>query len=320
MRKLKLPTALSRLDIRVGTKLAITVGIGVVLVAGMIGNQQLSNASLAQQAELERNEQFVTADMLRAAVALQRMQTGTREIRLSISEREADQALAALRESMGNAVSYLQAAAQLCGDAENCARFEKLVKLAKGYVAAAAEMTALKRDYAEITKPLAEVSKIGTEIDVLIAQATSVAKAQASQRMAATAARMTDAAQINLGFGFFVVVILTGAAIFGFRSADRSNTLPAFCCSWRAGGGSSIFPIPIAATKSATRRGRRAPFATISCGSKSSRPSRSKRPRARWPSARTWCAISPTGSNRPSATSWARCHPRRPSWNRRPAP
>ena len=187
----------------------------------MMVNQQLSNASVAQQAELERNEQFVTADMLRAGVALQRMQIGTREIRLSISEREADQALAELRESMGNAVSYLQAAVQLCGETENCARFEKLVKLAKAYAAAAAEMTALKKDYAEIAKPLEQVSKIGTEIDALIAKATSVAKTLASHRMAAAAARRTEAAQISMGFGFFVVVILTGAAIFGVLSIGR---------------------------------------------------------------------------------------------------
>jgi methyl-accepting chemotaxis protein len=221
MLKLRLPAALSRLNIRIGTKLAITVGIGVVLVAGMIVNQQLSNASVAQQAELARNEQFVAADLLRAGVALQRMQIGTREIRLAISEREADQALAGLRESMGNAVSFLQTAVQFCEHAENCERFEKLVKLAKNYAATAAEMTALKRDYAEIARPLEQVYKIGTEIDALIEKATSVARSVASQRMAVATARITEAAQISIGFGFFVVVILMGAAIFGVLSIGR---------------------------------------------------------------------------------------------------
>ena len=94
------------MNIPIGTKLAVTVGIGVVLVAGMIVNQQLSNTSVARQTELARDEQFVIADLLSASVALQRMQVGTREIRLSIAEREADQALAGLRESMGNAVSH----------------------------------------------------------------------------------------------------------------------------------------------------------------------------------------------------------------------
>ena len=133
------------MNIRIGTKLAITVGIGVVLVAGMIVNQQLSNSSVARQTELTRDEQFVIADLLSASVALQRMQVGAREIRLAISEREADQALAGLRESVDNAVSDIQAAIQLCGNAENCERLEGLVKLAKDYAAAAAEMTAKKR-------------------------------------------------------------------------------------------------------------------------------------------------------------------------------
>ena len=92
------------MNIRIGTKLAITVGIGVVLVAGMIANQQLSNTSVARQLELARDEQFAIAYLLSASVALQRMQVGTREIRLAISEREADQALAGLRGSMDDAV------------------------------------------------------------------------------------------------------------------------------------------------------------------------------------------------------------------------
>ena len=176
MLKVRLPTILARLNIRIGTKLAITVGIGVVLVLGMIVSQQLSNASVAEQAELERAGQFVTADILRAGVALQRMQTGTREIRLAISEREADQALADLRDSAGKAVSYLQSAIQLCPDIENQRRFETLVKLAKAYAVAAAEMVKLKKDYAEITVPLEQVTKTGAEIDALIDKATSVAQ------------------------------------------------------------------------------------------------------------------------------------------------
>jgi signal transduction histidine kinase/CheY-like chemotaxis protein len=207
------------MNMRIGTKLAITVGIGVVLVAGMIVNQQLSNTSVARQAELARDEQFVIADLLSASVALQRMQVGAREIRLAISEREADLALAGLRESMDNAVSYIQAAIQLC--AENCDRLESLVKLAKDYAAAAAEMTALKKDYGEIAKPLDQINKIGTEINGLIERVTSDARELASQRMIEAAVRMTKAGQISIGAGLFVVVILMGAAIFGVLSIGR---------------------------------------------------------------------------------------------------
>ena len=200
---------------RIGTKLAITVGIGVVLVTGMIVNQQASNTSVARQTELARDEQFVIADLLSASVALQRMQVGAREIRLAISEREADQALAALRESMGNAVSNIQAAIQLCGNAENCERLESLVKLAKDYAAAAIEMTALKKDYGDIAKPLDQINTIGTQINSLIERATSDARVVAFQRMTAAEAQLTKAGQISIGAGLFVVLILVGAAVFG---------------------------------------------------------------------------------------------------------
>ena len=213
--------ALSGLNIRIGTKLALTAGIGVLLVAGMMFNQHLSNASVAQQAEQERAQQFVTADILHAGVGLQRMQIGTREIRLAISEREADQALAGLQDSMRNAISYLQAAIPLCADVENRKRFEKLIALAENYAGAAAEVVTLKKDFSEIDKPLAQIASIGKEMDALVEKATAVATDSASQRMAIVTTQMRQAAQISLGFGFFVVVILTGAAVFGVLSIGK---------------------------------------------------------------------------------------------------
>ena len=209
------------MNIRIGTKLAITVGIGVVLVAGMIVNQQLSNTSVARQTELARDEQFVITDLLSASVALQRMQVGAREIRLAISEREADQALAGLRESMGDGVTHIQAAIQSCGNAENCERLMSLVTLAKDYAADAAQMTALKKDYGDIAKPLDRINKIGTQINGLIERVTSDARELASERMIAAESQLTKAGQISIGAGLFVVVILMGAAVFGVLSIGR---------------------------------------------------------------------------------------------------
>ncbi len=82
-------------------------------------------------------------------------------------------------------------------------------------------MTAAKKEYAEIAKPLAQASKFGAEIDALIEKATSAAGALAMQRMAEAAARTTEAGQISIGFGFFVVVILMGGGAFGILSIGR---------------------------------------------------------------------------------------------------
>jgi methyl-accepting chemotaxis protein len=221
MFKLDARSLLPRLNLRIGTKLAISVGLGVVLVAGVILTQEFGNALVARQAERGRTDQAVATDLLHAGVALQHMQIGTREIRLAISEREAAEALAILQDDRSNAVGFLQSAYNGCVDADNRARLQKIIALAKDYAEAAAVMTAAKKDYADIAQPLARANKIGAEIDALIEKATSTAGELAAQRMAEAAMRTDEAGRISLGFGFFVAVILTGAAGFGILSIGR---------------------------------------------------------------------------------------------------
>ncbi len=110
--------------------------------------------------------------------------------------------------------------------------------------------------------------------------------------MAEATAYTDEAGRINVGFGFFVVVILVGgaAASASCRSGGRFTPSPASCCNWRTGIATSLFPLPNAATKSAMPRARRVPSATILCAWKNSKRSASRRPTARWPSARRWCA------------------------------
>ena len=208
-------------NMRIGTKLAITVGAGVLLVVAMILNQQLGNASVARQADRGRSDQAVATDLLHAGVALQRMQIGTREIRLAISEREADLALDALRKDENEAVSYLQSAYENCANEEIRAQLEKVLALTKDYDAAAEKMTAAKKAYAEISEPLAQASEVGAKIDALIDKATSTAGGQAMQRMLEATEYTDEAGRINLGFGFFVVMLLVGGAVFGVVSIGR---------------------------------------------------------------------------------------------------
>jgi methyl-accepting chemotaxis protein len=210
-----------RIKFRIGSKLACTVAIGVVLVAGMIANQHNNNALVAQQAEMERVEQAATADLLRASVALQRMQIGTREIRLAISEREADGALNELQRNMAFADSLLNGALLQCNVAEDCSRLIELHRLANLYAETAAEMTRLKKDYAEITAPLAANDKTGKQIDDLVEKAISAAQNRAMQRTAAATDRMEHSSRVNIGFGLFAISILIGAAVFGVLSIGR---------------------------------------------------------------------------------------------------
>jgi methyl-accepting chemotaxis protein len=208
-------------NIRVGTKIVVTVGVGAILVAGMLINQQVSNGVLAQQSELERNEQLVTTSLLRASIALQQMQIGTREIRLAISEREADQAMSHMRASMDSAISNLQTAVQRCTDNDTCQRLERLVNAAKEYTETAAAVTTLKKKYADITKPLDRLYEIENEIDGLINKAISVSGTLATERLKKVTERITNTAEIGVAFGAFAIAVLIGTAIFSIRAIGK---------------------------------------------------------------------------------------------------
>ena len=55
---------LSKLKFRIGTKLAISAGIGIALVCGMLANQILGNASVGASNEVALNQRLITQDAI----------------------------------------------------------------------------------------------------------------------------------------------------------------------------------------------------------------------------------------------------------------
>src|SRR5262249_11560062 len=229
-----------KVNLRIGGKLAATAGFGVLLVVGMIVNQQLSNADVARQDDLATSEQVTAADILRAGIALQRMQLEIREIRLTITETEADEALARLQASADQAAKFLGVAGTRTVQADNRGRLNRLVALSKDYVGAATALTAAKKDYQDIASHLQGAGKISGEIDLLIEKATAAAIAQASEQKAAAAAKTTEANRIGMAIGFLVVILLIGSALFGLLSIGRPISQIAGVLLGLAGGAKDI--------------------------------------------------------------------------------
>jgi methyl-accepting chemotaxis protein len=209
------------LNLRIGTKLATTALFGVLLVVGMIVNQELGNDSVRRLDEVAGSEQLTATDILHAGIDLQRMQAQTREMRLAISTREVDEALARLRTSADMATKYLTAAEQRTAQADNRERLRKLVALANDYMAAVTALGTAQKEYLDVAPHLERAGKIGAEIDSQIETATSSAVDRAAKLQAATATKLMQANQIGTGIGFFVLMLLIGSAIFGFLSIGK---------------------------------------------------------------------------------------------------
>src|SRR5262245_7013684 len=162
-----------RIELRIGTKLAVMAGFGVMLVIGMMVNQQRSNTSVVLQDEAVGVEQQTALDILQVGIGLQRMQTGIRDVRLSITETEMDEALSRLRASAAGAIKHLEAAERRTGESDNRGRLKRIVGLVNDYLAAATELVAAKKEYLDVEPHLKRAAGIGPEMAGLVEQATA---------------------------------------------------------------------------------------------------------------------------------------------------
>ncbi len=221
MSKLAFWSLRPKLQLRIGTKLAVSAGIGVVLVAGMLVNEQFTSRSVIRQSETANNEQLAAMEVLHAGMALERMQIEIRESRLSVSEREVNEALARLLARAAEAVQALEAAAQHSAHAQIRDGVKELGALIDQYTAAAKDMAAAQKDYGDTDKPLRRAAKIGTEIGAVIEKVSATAMEQTRTAQAAATATMVFADRLGLAAGIAVLSILIGSTVFGVVSIAK---------------------------------------------------------------------------------------------------
>jgi methyl-accepting chemotaxis protein len=103
---------MTRLNFRIGTKLGLTAGIGVLLVAGMLTNQLLGNQSIAESSRLVVVNTSNRANAQTAEAAITRAQLAALEMSIALSGERLDTGHGALRASLAEAGVEIDAAAQ----------------------------------------------------------------------------------------------------------------------------------------------------------------------------------------------------------------
>ena len=99
-----------QLHFRIGAKLGLTAGIGVVLVGGMLANEIFGNASIAESSKLVIVNASNKADSQSTDAAMARAEVNAQEIALSRSAAQIDKALADLRVQVAEAAARTDSA------------------------------------------------------------------------------------------------------------------------------------------------------------------------------------------------------------------
>ncbi len=212
---------MTRLDFPIRTKLAIWAGLGVLLVAGMLAEQQFGDRSAADQRAAADSKQIATVEALRAAIDLGGMQREMREIRLAIAPAEADRALERLRADAAVAAKHIDLAIGATDEAADKAQLQKLATLAKDYVAVAVAFAATAKEYGDTGAEVQRATALGNDMGTLIEQSTAALIAAGEQRNARARDVRARVRRIDLGMGLFIIVVLGGAAVFGALAIGR---------------------------------------------------------------------------------------------------
>jgi methyl-accepting chemotaxis protein len=207
--------------LRIGTKLAIWAGLGVILVVGMLIEQQVGSRWVTRERIAADQRQLSATETLNAANDLRKMQIEIREIRLSIASSDVDKALDRLRGDTGAATKHLDVASELTEGPENQANLRALKERINSFATIAAELAAAAKDYGDTDTKVQQARKLSDEMNALVEKATAAATQSAEARKIDAASLTAHMSAIDLGIGLFVIAMLGGAAVFGAISIGR---------------------------------------------------------------------------------------------------
>jgi len=143
---------------RIGNKLGLAGLLGVLLSAGMVGNQMISDSAVSLANRRAESQQLIADHALEADVSLRRMQLAGRDIRLSKLPSEAEKGLSDLNATHAIVAKELGAALERVEKPENRQRFQKILSLAAEYRTNAAELQKTQLETFDLIKKRNDVS------------------------------------------------------------------------------------------------------------------------------------------------------------------
>jgi methyl-accepting chemotaxis protein len=136
---------MARFNFRIGSKLGVTAGVGVLLVGGMLVNQLLGNQSITELSNMVLINTSNKANAQSAETAMLRSQLALRDIGIALSTETLDTGVRALQQSAAEAGAHVEAAQQRARRQEMKQLYGELNSSIKGYAAAGLELAAAQK-------------------------------------------------------------------------------------------------------------------------------------------------------------------------------
>jgi methyl-accepting chemotaxis protein len=253
-------------DLRIGTKLAITSALSILLVGGMIFAQMTGNAAVRKANESGIGQQSIARAAVETKAALRGMQIGVRDTRLANAPANLQKASDYIAARLKSANEYVGEMLKLSRSAENRERIEKLKGLAANYAKGAQQIATVRAELiaieakrsvgselpaeavATIAKLNDETTRIAKEVtlpmaDEIEAVANKIvefAKHGVEEENAAAAQEMSSAERNSLMIGVAAALLLIATCVFSVFTIARPMSALTGAMKELAGGNFSV--------------------------------------------------------------------------------
>jgi methyl-accepting chemotaxis protein len=234
-------------NLRIGTKLAITSVLSILLIAMMIFGQMSGNAAVRNMNESAAAQQTIGRDAMETRASIRGMQIGVRDVRLAQVAADMQKANEAVAARQKSAVESAEAMLKLSKSAENRERIEKLKTLVGDYARRAQEISAVRSEAIGIeakrsaggelpTESVTRIAKlnddagriarenglpIAAELDSLVTKVVDFAKHRAEEENAVVLQELSSAERNAVIIGISAALLLIGACVFSVFTIAR---------------------------------------------------------------------------------------------------
>ena len=239
-------------NLRIGTKLAITSALSILLIAGMILAQMTGNAAVRKANDNAIDQQSIARAAIESKAALRGMQIGVRDVRLANAAANLQKANDYIAARLKSANDYVGEMLKLSRSAENRAQIEKLRDLAGDYANGVHQIVAVRTEaigieakrsaggelpaeavanMAKLNDEATRIAKdvtlpIADEIEALANKIVDYAKHGVEEENAAAVQEMSSAERTALAVGISAALLSIATCIFSiFTIARPMNAL-----------------------------------------------------------------------------------------------
>ena len=248
-------------DLRIGTKLAITSALTILLVASMIYLQMTGGAAIGSASDNAARQQVIAQSAAEAKASVRGMQVGIRDILLASNPAEIQKGAEYFADRRAAALKFQGEMARLSKSAENRERISRLEVLIDGLRNGKEQLEAVRKQAvageakraagessAELAKLADEIARIrrevtlpiNAEIEVVTSKITEHGKKAAEEAQHSVANEVASVERVSMIAGICVAFLLIGTCVFSIFTIARPMRALSVSMEELAGGNFSV--------------------------------------------------------------------------------